>query len=198
MLSIQIDAKSLELVIYHQFNNIKLSIFPLCTSNRWCTVIRYFRVNVNSERPIELRLFWASNSKQSALRNSPRNGSPCHKVNEVKSIVRRNAFLECVWAHLFNVKICTNLIISFLSYRIYNCILLETFVFGRESFDRSSTTTSAPQSRWKSVINFFMMSTKSCWVMFLLPFPKIKKKILSKFPQEMFSVDNSNVIIVVK
>ena len=28
MLSIQIDTKSLELVIYHQFNNIKLSFFP--------------------------------------------------------------------------------------------------------------------------------------------------------------------------
>ena len=27
MLSIQIDTKSLELVIYHQFNNIKLSFF---------------------------------------------------------------------------------------------------------------------------------------------------------------------------
>ena len=39
MLSIQIDTKSLELVIYRQFNNIKLSFFathmkssfPLCT-----------------------------------------------------------------------------------------------------------------------------------------------------------------------
>ena len=38
MLNIQIDAKSLEKVIYHQFNNIKLSLFashmkssfPLC------------------------------------------------------------------------------------------------------------------------------------------------------------------------
>ena len=27
MLSVQIDTKSLELVIYHQFNNIKLSLF---------------------------------------------------------------------------------------------------------------------------------------------------------------------------
>ena len=27
MLSIQIDTKSFELVIYHQFNNIKLSLF---------------------------------------------------------------------------------------------------------------------------------------------------------------------------
>ena len=39
MFSIQIDTKSLELAIYHQFNNIKLSFFanhmkssfPLCT-----------------------------------------------------------------------------------------------------------------------------------------------------------------------
>ena len=52
MLSIQIDTKSLELVIYHQFNNIKLSFFashmkssfPFCTFNRCCTVIRYSRV----------------------------------------------------------------------------------------------------------------------------------------------------------
>ena len=52
MLSIQIDTKSLELVIYHQFSNIKLSFFashmkssfPLSTFNRSCTVIRYFRV----------------------------------------------------------------------------------------------------------------------------------------------------------
>ena len=29
MLSIQIDAKSLELIIYHQFNNIKLSFFAI-------------------------------------------------------------------------------------------------------------------------------------------------------------------------
>ena len=49
MLSIQIDTKSLELVIYHQFDNIKLSFFashmksslPLCTFKRCCTVIRY-------------------------------------------------------------------------------------------------------------------------------------------------------------
>ena len=52
MLSIQIDTKSLELLIYHQFNNIKLSFFashmklsfPLCSFNRCCTVIRYSRV----------------------------------------------------------------------------------------------------------------------------------------------------------
>ena len=52
MSNIQIDTKSLELVIYHQFNNIKLSFFSnhmkrsfsLCTFNRCCTVIRYFRV----------------------------------------------------------------------------------------------------------------------------------------------------------
>ena len=53
MLSNQIDTKSLELVIYHQFNNIKLSFFAsdmkssfsLCTFNRCCTVIRYSRVS---------------------------------------------------------------------------------------------------------------------------------------------------------
>ena len=48
MLSIQIDTKNLELVIYHQFNNIKLSFFashmksgfPLCRFDRCCTIIR--------------------------------------------------------------------------------------------------------------------------------------------------------------
>ena len=52
MLSIQIDTKSLELVINHQINNIKLSFFashmkrsfPLCTFNRCCTVIRHSKV----------------------------------------------------------------------------------------------------------------------------------------------------------
>ena len=54
MLSIQIDTKSLDLVIYHQFNNIKLSFFAshmkssfnLCTVffNRCCTIIGYSRV----------------------------------------------------------------------------------------------------------------------------------------------------------
>ena len=52
MLSIQIDTKSLELVIYPQFHNIKLSFFashmklsfPLCTFLRCCTVIRFSRV----------------------------------------------------------------------------------------------------------------------------------------------------------
>ena len=47
MLSIQIDTKSLELVIQHQFNNIKLSFFsshmnssfPVCMFYRCCTVI---------------------------------------------------------------------------------------------------------------------------------------------------------------
>ena len=29
ILSIQIDTKSFEVVIYHQFNNIKLSFFPM-------------------------------------------------------------------------------------------------------------------------------------------------------------------------
>ena len=43
MLSIQIDTQSLELVICHQFNNIKYS-FPLCKFDRCCTVIRYSRV----------------------------------------------------------------------------------------------------------------------------------------------------------
>ena len=51
MLSIQIDTKSLELVICHQFNNIKLSFFaihmklsfPLCMFDRCCTIIRYSR-----------------------------------------------------------------------------------------------------------------------------------------------------------
>ena len=55
MLNIQIDTKSLELVIYHQFNNIKLpffashmkSSFPPCTVNRCFTVIRYSRVAVS-------------------------------------------------------------------------------------------------------------------------------------------------------
>ena len=54
MLSIQIDTKSLKLVIYHQFNNTKLSSFashmkssfPLCMFNRCCTIIRYSRVYV--------------------------------------------------------------------------------------------------------------------------------------------------------
>ena len=53
MLSIQIDTKSLEQLIYQQFNNIKLSFFasqvkssfPLCTFHRCCTLIRYSRVN---------------------------------------------------------------------------------------------------------------------------------------------------------
>ena len=52
MLIIQIDTKSLGLVICHQFNNIKLSLFtshkkssfPFCTFDRCCTVIRYSRV----------------------------------------------------------------------------------------------------------------------------------------------------------
>ena len=46
----------LDLGIYHQFNNIKLSFFtshmkssfPLCTFNRCCTVIRYSRVPTSS------------------------------------------------------------------------------------------------------------------------------------------------------
>ena len=54
MLSIQIDTKSLDLGIYHQFSNIKLSFFashmksnfPLCTLNRCFTAIRYSRVGL--------------------------------------------------------------------------------------------------------------------------------------------------------
>ena len=46
MLSIQIDTKSLKLVIYHQFNNIKLSFeFHMKSSFLLCTDIRYFRVS---------------------------------------------------------------------------------------------------------------------------------------------------------
>ena len=46
MLSIQIDTKSLELFISHQFNNIKLSLFAshMKSSFPLCTVIRYSRV----------------------------------------------------------------------------------------------------------------------------------------------------------
>ena len=46
MLSIQIDTKSLELVIYHQFNNIKLSLFAsqMKSSFPLCMFIRYSRV----------------------------------------------------------------------------------------------------------------------------------------------------------
>ena len=52
MSNIQVDTKSLKLAIYHQFNNIKLSIFsshikqsfPLSAFNRCCTDISYSRV----------------------------------------------------------------------------------------------------------------------------------------------------------
>ena len=46
MLSIQIDIKSLELVIYNLFNNIKLSFFAshMKSSFPLCTDIRYSRV----------------------------------------------------------------------------------------------------------------------------------------------------------
>ena len=67
MLSIPIDTKSLELVIHHQFNNIKLSFFasymkssfPLCRSDRCCTVIRYSRVSnfIGCAQPIRIAQF---------------------------------------------------------------------------------------------------------------------------------------------
>ena len=46
MLSIQIDTKSLKLVIYYQFNNIKLSLFAshMKSSFPLCRIIRYSRV----------------------------------------------------------------------------------------------------------------------------------------------------------
>ena len=51
MLSIQIDTKTVELVIHHQFNNIKLSSIcklykrEFSMFNRCCTVMRYSRVS---------------------------------------------------------------------------------------------------------------------------------------------------------
>ena len=47
MLSIKIDTKSLELVIYQQFNNIKFSLFAshMKSSFPLCTVIIYSRVH---------------------------------------------------------------------------------------------------------------------------------------------------------
>ena len=51
MLSIQIDTKSLDLGIYHQFNNIKFSFFckpyeiEFSIMYVCCTVIRYSRVH---------------------------------------------------------------------------------------------------------------------------------------------------------
>ena len=57
MLSIQIDTKSLELVIYHQLNNIKLSFFAshMKSSFPLCTDIRYSRVCVVEDSNSPLR-----------------------------------------------------------------------------------------------------------------------------------------------
>ena len=48
MLSIQIDTKNLELIIYHQFNNIKLSFFAShikskVPNNRTCMIRNFFQ-----------------------------------------------------------------------------------------------------------------------------------------------------------
>ena len=78
MLSIQIDTKSLELVIYHQFNNIKLSLFAshMKSSFPLCTVIRYSRVVVEG------------------LKNGLR--AQAVKQRLVKSLRRQQHFVDCM------------------------------------------------------------------------------------------------------
>ena len=120
MMSIRIDTKSLELVSYYQFNNIKLSFFasymkssvPLCTINRCCTVIRYSRVpcKVSVELPDFLKCTFSKRlsfqqppSQQKSLYNSF-----LSKIQfALKCSYKKEEDILCILQFLFHLTLTT-------------------------------------------------------------------------------------------
>ena len=92
MLSIQIDTKDLELLIYHQFNNIKVSFFtshmkssfPLWSFDRCCTDIRYAIVRA-------LFLLLQAPSSKVGIKG-------LRAISDSSSVARSRALMNCpIW-----------------------------------------------------------------------------------------------------